>query len=160
MKVLNIHERTVAQPIGDVRKLFSSLATKNDLIWPAEKWPAMRFRDGLRVDSTGGHGPIRYTVEQYDPNGLVQFKFTAPKGFNGRHKFEITEMGVNMTHLRHTIEMETSGMGTIAWLFGIRWLHDALIEDAFDKVENHFIHPPKATPWGFWVRILRRVLGG
>ena len=54
--------------------------------------------------------------------------------------------------------MKTNGLGTIAWLLGIRWLHDALIEDAFDKIENQLCGTQKRTEWNWWVRTLRRVL--
>jgi len=37
----------------------------------------------------------------------------------------------------------------------IRWLHDALIEEAFDKVENYFTGNKKITPYNPWVKFLR-----
>jgi hypothetical protein len=40
----------------------------------------------------------------------------------------------------------------------IRWLHDAYIEDAFDKVENHFSEDKKSSEWTWWVKTLRKVM--
>ena len=100
--------------------------------------PKMKFKEGMKVGAKGGHGPIRYTIDKYIPGELIQFQFTQPKGFDGIHKFEMTELADNRVKLTHTIDMHTSGMGTISWAIGIRWLHDALLEDLFDKMENQF----------------------
>ncbi|MEM1323749.1 MAG: hypothetical protein AAGG75_26040 [Bacteroidota bacterium] len=42
--------------------------------------------------------------------------------------------------------MQAQGTGILAWLLAVRWLHDALIEDAFDKVENHFQQQKRRLP--------------
>lgn len=156
--VLNIHKRMVDQPASKILDLFSTLATSHDAVWPMEKWPAMRFKNGLVPSSIGGHGPIRYVVQQYDPMGMVQFQFLKPEGFKGMHKLEIIDLGHQQTQLVHTINMHTVGWGTLAWFFAIRSLHDALIEDAFDKVDNHFSPDKKRTNWSVWVRVLRWIL--
>ena len=54
--------------------------------------------------------------------------------------------------------MKTSIMGAIKWLLVVRWLHDALIEDAFDKIQNQLVQQQKKTEWSFWVKILRVVM--
>ncbi len=158
MKVLNIHERIIDQPISQVSTLFLSLATREDKIWPIEQWPPMKFKDGLKEGAAGGHGPIRYKVIRYDPSSSVTFQFQKPHGFNGIHTLAFNEMSDTSTLLRHTIDMQTSGQGTVLWIVGIRWLHDALIEDAFNKVENQFTQSPKKTRWNVWVRFLRVIL--
>ena len=53
------------QPINEVSKLFNTLATENDKIWPYKNWPAIHFQDGLHVGSRGGHGIVRYTIIEY-----------------------------------------------------------------------------------------------
>jgi len=141
-----------------VSNLFGTLATKEDQVWPYEKWPRMKFEDGLQKGAKGGHGPIRYSVDKYEPNELIQFKFSKPKGFNGIHRFEISGIENTKTELKHTIEMTTSGIGTLTWIIAIRWLHDALVEDAFDKVEKYFTREKKSTEWNLWVKILRIIL--
>ena len=157
MKVINIHKRILNQPKAKIADLLETLATKQDRIMPTDKWPAMKLDKGLQVGSKGGHGPIRYTVGQYTPGTSIQFEFTSPKGFNGHHRFEITELEPDKTELRHTIDMKTSGTGILKWALAVRWLHDALLEDAFDKVENHFSTEKKSTKWNAWVRILRKM---
>ncbi|GJM32215.1 MAG: hypothetical protein DHS20C18_12160 [Saprospiraceae bacterium] len=155
MKVTNIHTRTIPSPKEKVAELFGTLASKNDQIWPIDKWPRMKFKEGLKVGATGGHGPIRYSVEQYIPGAFIRFKFSQPKGFDGFHQFEIKDLDKHTTVIKHTIDMQTSGKGSLAWVLVIRWLHDALIEDAFDKIENHFTTEKKETQWNIWVKLLR-----
>lgn len=158
MKVLNIHKRSINQPKKIIVDHLKTLATEQDCIWPKENWPALRFKDGLKMGAEGGHGPIRYFVEAYNPDEIIQFRFTKPTGFNGIHKFEIKELTENKTEISHTIEMDTTGKGTLSWVFGIRSLHNALIEDAFDKFENMFTENKKSTEWNFWVKFLRKRL--
>lgn len=156
MKVLNIHKRIIHRPKNEVAELLRSLSTENDKIWPKEKWPAMKFKEGIKVGAKGGHGPIRYSVEKYNPNEIIQFRFSKPNGFNGIHKFEIKEMTKEKTEIKHTIDMNTVGKGTLTWVSGIRSLHNALIEDGFDKLENNFSENQKSTEWNFWVKFLRK----
>ena len=158
MKVLNIHQRILDVSKLKVEALLSTLSTENDLVWPMDLWPKMKFKNGIGIGATGGHGPIRYSVEQYDPKSLIQFRFSKPVGFLGIHKFEVIELSNAQTEIKHTIDMQTSVSGTLVWSFAIRSLHDALIEDAFDKIENNFAPYPKSTEWSLWVRILRKIL--
>jgi len=158
MKVLNIHTRVINQPKAVLDKLFKTLATKNDEIWPKETWPAMKFKDGLIQGARGGHGPIRYTIKQITPREKIVFEFTKPSGFNGIHKLEIASLDSEQTKIKHTIDVKTNFIASISWMLGIRWLHDALIEDAFDKIENQFSEEKKKTDWNLWVRILRKFL--
>lgn len=158
MKVINIHKRIIHQPKGKITELMETLSTEKDKVWPFEKWPKMKFKKGKYEGANGGHGPIRYTIKKYIPGKLIQFEFTNPKGFHGIHKFETIELLDNKTELIHTIDMITSGVGTLTWMIGVRYLHDALIEDLFDKIENEFDNHNKRTAWSFWVRFLRKLL--
>ncbi|MCK8479887.1 hypothetical protein [Psychroserpens algicola] len=156
MKVINIHQRLIHQPKTEIAKLFQTLATSEDKIWPKEKWPAMRLNDGLQIGSQGGHGRIRYTVVDFKPGFYVKFQFTKPIGFQGIHELTIKEESVTTTEIRHNIKMETKSVkATFLWVFIIRWLHDALIEDAFDKVEQHFSSSETTTSYNLWVACLR-----
>jgi hypothetical protein len=157
MKVTNIHTRLIDQAKGELVNLFSTLASDNDRMLATDKWPRMKLDKGLQVGSKGGHATITYFVKAYDPKQFIQFQFTL-KGFNGYHQFELQELGSKQTRLVHKIEMKTQGLATLKWLFAIRWLHDAYIEDAFDKVENQFSSVQKTTKWNLWVRFLRKVL--
>jgi hypothetical protein len=75
-----------------IAALFKTLASKNDKILATDKWPPMILDNGLQVGSKGGHGPIKYTVQEFKPDEFIQFAFTRPKGFNGFHKFEMTRL--------------------------------------------------------------------
>lgn len=158
LKVLNVHKRTLNQSSSKIAELLETLATENDMIIAKDKWPRMKLDNGLRVGSKGGHGPIRYSVQEYIVGKSIQFKFSVPKGFGGFHKFEIADLGNNKAEIQHTIDMRTSGIDTIKWLIAIRWLHDAYIEDAFDKLENHFSEEKKSSVWNLWVKFLRWLL--
>lgn len=158
MKVLNIHERTIAQSSDHIVPLLASLASKNDLVWPYEQWPRMRFKDGIKIGAIGGHGPIVYEIVSFDPHSAIVFKFHEPRGFVGTHCLELEARGEEATMLRHTIDMRLKGRARWIWLLAIRWLHDALIEDAFDKVENYFTSKKKRSKWNLWVRFLRTIL--
>ena len=158
MKVINIHKRIIHQPKENIAVLFATLATQNDEMLATDKWHPMKLDNGKKKGSKGGHSPIRYTVQEYIVGEFIQFKFSKPEGFNGIHKFEITELAKNRTELKHTIDTNTTGTGVLAWSVAIHWLHNAYIEDAFDKVENHFLNKKKKTEWSIWVKILRQVL--
>lgn len=158
MRVINIHKRILNQPKQRVSALLDTLSSKDDQLLATDKWSPMRLDKGLKEGSKGGHGPIKYTVHSYTPGECVQFTFTKPKGFYGMHRFEIIALESNQTEIKHTIEMHTKGIGTLTWLVAIRWLHDAYIEDAFDKVENTFLAERTQSEWSMWVKILRRVL--
>ena len=158
MKVLNIHKRVINQPKEKIAELLGTLASENDRMLAINKWPRMKLDKGLQVGSKGGHGPIRYTVQAYQQGELVEFKFSKPEGFNGIHKFDITALDAQRTEIKHTIDMITSIKATLIWSLAIRWLHDAYIEDAFDKVENQFLTVKNEYKWNIWVQFLRGVL--
>ena len=157
MKVINFHKRELNQPKSEVAELFKTLATDNDLMLATDKWSPMKLDRGLQVGSKGGHGPIKYFVTEYQPEESITFQFDLT-GFNGFHKFELKQLGADKTELSHIIDMTTTGSATMKWVFAIRWLHDAYIEDAFDKVENYFTIEKKKTKWIMWVKILRKIM--
>jgi hypothetical protein len=67
MVVVNVHERMLDASITEIGKLIDTLASAEDKLWPRDRWPAMKFDRPLSVGAVGGHGPIRYTVESYQP---------------------------------------------------------------------------------------------
>lgn len=155
MQVLNVHKRIINQPKITISELLDNLSSNKDIIWPSENWPAIRFKDGLKVGSKGGHGTIRYTIIDYIEGEHLKFRFTKPNGFYGTHEFNVIEIDSNKVEINHIIKMRTSGVSTFAWIFVIRWLHDALIEDAFDKAENLFSSKETTTKYSIWVKLLR-----
>lgn len=156
MKIVNIHKRVINQQKKELEKLFATLSTENDRMLAIDKWPPMKLDKGLQIGSTGGHGPIKYSVSDYQEGHSITFQF-AMTGFSGFHKFELQALGHDSTELSHVVDMTTSGMATVRWVFVIRWLHDAYVEDAFDTVENSFLSTPKVSRWSWWVTILRAV---
>lgn len=154
MLVRNIHTREYAADTETIWAQLQKLSAKDDPIWPFETWPRMVMRPGLAKGASGGHGPIRYTIEKITDGKEIKFRFTAPKGFNGFHLFRLEGDG-NTCTLIHEIIMKTSGSAAFTWPLAIRYLHDALIEDAFTKLERTLNLPQKAIKWSLWVRLLR-----
>lgn len=159
MNVINTHSRSINLSKAEIAILLETLSTNEDKVWPNDNWPPMRFKYGLKVGEKGGHGIIRYSVEEFIPGALIVFRFIKPKGFNGIHKFEIESINTNTTQVKHSIIMKTIGiMATLKWVLVIRWLHDALIENAFDTIENNHLEIKKHTKWSFWVSFWRFIL--
>ena len=135
MRVRNLHSRNFGQSPELVGRRLDSLSARGDGLWPHERWPRMVLDQPLGVGASGGHGPIRYTVEEYEPGRQVVFRFTRPKGFHGTHSFTLNVLE-DGCELRHAIEMSVSGPTLLTWHLVYRPLHDALLEDSLDKVES------------------------
>ena len=157
-RVLNIHERVLDIPAGSAGDLIDSLASANDRLWPADRWPAMQFNCSLGIGAVGGHGPIRYCVESYAPGHNIQFRFAEPQGFVGIHRFEIEPTGDGRTTLRHVIDMRAVGLAWLAWTVVIRPLHNALLEDALDRAEVFAGKQLPTRDWSLWVRFVRWIM--
>ncbi len=157
--IVNIHQRILRAPITQVGELIDGLSSPADSLWPKEHWPAMRFDRPLQVGAVGGHGPIRYVVESYQPGRSICFRFTAPRGFLGTHRFSVEKIAVDRMRLCHTIEMRVTGFARLSWPLVFRPLHDALLEDALTKAERYLSSAPvTGRKWSLWVRLLRWTL--
>jgi hypothetical protein len=154
MKVVNIHQRVLDGSVERVGRLIDGLASPNDPLWPIERWAAMQFDRSLGVGAAGGHGPIRYSVESYEPGRNIRFRFTEPRGFLGTHRFEVEPTVGGKALLRHVIEMRVSGRALLTWLI-IRPVHDALLEDALDRAEASLGRQMPPRQWSCWVRFVR-----
>lgn len=158
--VVNIHDREYLARAAEVSDVVATLSTENDRLWPSERWPRMKLDSGLAHGSRGGHGPIRYRVAKVDLDRRVIFDFTGPPGFDGWHAFSLVRTGATTTLLRHEIRMSIRGRARLTWPLFFRPLHDALIEDALDKVAGELgttTHLPHRD--GAWVSLLRRLAG-
>jgi hypothetical protein len=147
MRIENVHERSVpgAGPLID------TLSSRDDRLWPLERWPRMRLDRGLEVGSAGGHHPIGYVVSGYDPGRRASFRFTAPPGLHGEHRFEAVD-----GELRHVMEGRTTGRMRVLWPLFFRPLHDAAIEDSLDKAAASAAGRAfEPVPLGRRVRVLR-----
>ena len=158
MRVINIHSRTYPVIASELGSLLDSLSSRHDLLWPRKLWPAMKFDKPLSVPATGGHGPIRYYVDEYIPGKRVLFKFTGPTGFDGYHGFDVFQLEIDETELRQTLQMNTHGIAQLSWPLIFRPLHDALIEDALSLAELRLNLTPNVSKWSWWVRTLRWAL--
>jgi hypothetical protein len=155
----SIHERRLTASPEVVGELLDSLASENDRLWPHRRWPAMRLDKGLAPGSRGGHGPVRYEVARYEPGRLAAFAFTSDFGIAGEHRCEVIDGPAGTTLLRHTLEGRPTGWMRLGWPLAFRWLHDALIEDAFDRAEAQ-VKGERWTPASLpsHVRLLRWIL--
>ncbi|HUF18785.1 MAG TPA: SRPBCC family protein [Thermoanaerobaculia bacterium] len=158
MNIRNIHERILDAPLESVGALIDSLASEDDRLWPKDLWPAMRMNRPLAVGAQGGHGPIRYTVEAYAAAESVRFRFTAPRGFQGTHGLDLEVLPTGGVRLRHSLVMQAQGRARVTWPLLFRPLHDALIEDAFDRAERSLGLPSRERRWPVKVRVLRWIL--
>jgi hypothetical protein len=158
MKVFNTHESEIKAPGEQVGALIDSLASRRNALWPTHSWPKMAFDRPLGVGATGGHGPIKYFVEDYAPGQFIRFRFTSPKGFDGWHGYETVDSPGPAVVLRHTLEMTTHGLAALSWPIVFRPLHDALIEDSLAAAQASFGLSSKPQAWSPWVRFLRWVL--
>lgn len=163
MRIFNRHEIDIPASEAEVGKLIDTLASSNDLLWPHFRWPRMRFNKPLEVGARGGHGPIGYWVEEYEPGMRVLFRFDNTHGFSrgleGHHTI-FMECGERGTKLIHEIAGSIRGRALLLWPLAIRPLHDALVEDALARAARHFgdarPFPPELS---FWVRSLRFLAG-
>lgn len=158
MIVHNVHERRFRASVGGVGALLDSLASSSDRLWPRDAWPAMRCDRPLARGASGGHGPIRYVVEEYQPGRLIQFRFTRPKGFDGTHGFVVSADSSGSTVLRHELVMRTFGKDRLTWPVVFRPLHDALIEDALDNAASALGELSGTRHWTLQVRVLRGII--
>lgn len=157
MEVRNVHERFIPAPASQVGMLLDSLGDPSDRLWPADRWPPMRLDRPVAVGAIGGHGPIRYSIESYEPARMMRFRFLRPTGFDGTHGFFV-EPQAGGALLRHELAMQVSGRALLRWALVIRPLHDALIEDALDRASAVFGQQVPLRRWSLWVRILRALL--
>jgi hypothetical protein len=161
VKIFNRHEIEIAAAPEEIGELIDTLATANDLLWPRFRWPRMRLNKPLSIGARGGHGPIGYWIEEYEPGGRILFRFEntqwISRGLEGYHTL-FMERGEHATKLVHEIVGTIRGRALLLWPLAIRPLHDALIEDALALAAKHF-HPSHPFPpeLSLRVRILRRL---
>jgi hypothetical protein len=157
--IRTVHQRSLPVSAVEAGSLIDGLATRRDRLWPRDAWPSMHLDPGLQVGASGGHGPIRYEVEAYEPGRRVRFRFTAPRGLRGFHEFAVLPEGEGCT-LSHRLEARPGGLSMLSWPLVYAPLHDALIEDALDRAESALgTGAGRREPWSLRERMLRRLLG-
>ncbi|MBB5850681.1 SRPBCC family protein [Amycolatopsis umgeniensis] len=161
MRVWNRHSRIVAVSPERVGALIDTLSDDGDRLWPVGTWPPMRFDRTLGVGAVGGHGPVRYSVESYEPGKSVRFRFTAPRGFDGFHEFTLRARGTGETELEHLMVLRLRHPAWFTYPLLWRPMHDALLEDGLDRAERELTGTVR-TParWSPYVRLLRNLISG
>jgi hypothetical protein len=161
MRIVNVHERILPATVEQVGALLDGLGGPNDRLWPSDRWPGLplRFDRPLGVGASGGHGPIRYRVEEYEPGHRVVFRFSERMGIDGTHRLEVDD-SQGVTELRHVLEGRLKDAAAIRnWRLVIHPLHDAVLEDLLDRAElavtGQVLQPAR---WSRRVRLLRRLL--
>jgi hypothetical protein len=161
MRILNIHQRVLRSPPGEVGALLGTLASPDDQLWPGPpqgRWPRMSLDGPLAPGARGGHGPIRYRTVETVPARRVVFEFEQ-RGWSrelvGTHRFEVDAVPAGAV-LRHVIQADAKGWGSVRWRLVLGPLHDALMEDALDQAEGRLTgHLAKPSRWSFRARALR-----
>ena len=159
MRVVNVHQRLLAATPAQAGALVDQLASPQDRLWPQRAWPRLRLDRPLQAGARGGHGPIRYEVHEHVPGTRVQLRFTAPRGFDGWHAFEVLDATRCHCVLEHRIEMQLRGWARLSWPLVYGPLHDALMEDLLSAAQQLLGQAPRPTRWSRYVRLLRRLLG-
>ncbi len=160
MKIENVHERVLPAGGTDAGSLIDGLAGPGDRLWPHERWPAMRLQNGLRAGSEGGHGPVHYQVIEHQPGRLARFRFTAPPGLIGEHRYEL-QTDEEHTVLRHVLSGHAEGRMRWQWPLLFAPFHNALIEDSLDHAVAVVSESPyQPARWPAGVRALRWLLRG
>lgn len=155
--VRNTHERLINAPAARVGALLDRLSAADDPVWPAPAWPSMRLDRPLAAGAAGGHADIRYTVEEYEPGARVRFRFDPPRG--GWHEFSVEPLDDGRCLARHDMRIGTPGADLLLWPLMIRWLHDAVAEDALDNLQRGAGDPVgRPARWSPWVRLLHHLL--
>jgi hypothetical protein len=123
VKVLNVHERTLAAPPEQVAALFGDM----DSLWPTHVFPAPEpDKGGLRL------GPMLWEPSER-AEAARAYRIAAPADFPAEHWFEVHGDGSGGTILRHTIEGEAVGSFEEIWRDRVEPMHNAYIEALFDR---------------------------
>ena len=156
--VYNIHQRFIPVKYEAATPVLWSLATDKDSLWPHERWPRIRFEGPAVAGALGGHGPIRYRIHSREAHE-VRFVMTQPWLWEGEHFFRIEPLE-NGVLFKHVVAGRVTLKGWWLWHLAVRWLHDALLEDSFDKAEEVLTgRVSRPSQWSPWVKFLRWLAG-
>ena len=158
MDVVDLHQRELSCTVEEAGNLIDTLSSEKDALWPWRIWPPMRLNRPLGEGAAGGHGPIGYYVEKFEPGQAVRFHFTRPRGFDGHHGYDLIKEADGCLILHYSLRMKTRGSAVITWPLVYRPLHCALIEDSMAKTQAALGMTPDVKPWSLYVRFLRWVL--
>lgn len=132
----NVHERVLRAPAVAVGALLETLGSPDDDMWRSRIEPPMVLADGLRPGSRGGHGSIRYRVQEHEPGRRVVFAFEPPTPLVGTHTFDVRSLPDGSSAVRHTLTGHATGWMRLLWPLLVRTLHDCVVEDVLDHLER------------------------
>ncbi|MGV2916025.1 DUF2867 domain-containing protein [Streptomyces alfalfae] len=151
------HERLIEAPAEVVGALLDRLSAEDDPLFPTPAWQAMTFDRPLGVGATGGHGPVRYGVTEYEPGSRVRFAFTPPG--NGFHEMSVEPAGEGRCRVRHVLESAPRGGDRLLWPAVVRPLHGTVVEEVFDNIERAATGGcARPVRWSPRVRLCHRLL--
>ncbi|HZC13081.1 MAG TPA: hypothetical protein VE270_03585 [Thermoleophilaceae bacterium] len=158
MRVQSMHSRILDASPGRVATLLASLGTDRDELWPADRWPAcVEFDRTPAAGARGGHGLIRYVIEEYDPERRIVFRFEPGQGLDGIHRFDVESLADERTRLVHTLDARLDGAIRLVSPALLR-MHDRTIEDVLDRAEQATAgRAPDRTRLPVWMRALNVV---
>jgi hypothetical protein len=143
-------------PLG---KILDTLGSADDRLWAKDIWVGepVEFDRPLGIGASGGHGSIRYSVEQYEPGRRILFRFTPGTGLSGVHGFQLQPLNADRTRLCHFLDAEASMWMRPFLPILIPW-HDAIVETAFDRAELEATGSlRRRTHIPAWLRLLNAI---
>lgn len=152
MRVKRRHWRDLDATPEEVAQLIAGLGSDHDQLWPSEHWPGtvIAFDRPLAVGARGGHGLIRYSVEQYEPTRRVTFRFDPGEGLDGTHGLAIEPLAGGRTRLVHSLDTRLEGAVRLAKPM-LERMHDTLVRQLLDRAElataGRVVHPVRMPLW-------------
>lgn len=154
----NVHEREMAASAQDVGSLLADLGRPGDRIWPGAVWMPMVLDRPLAVGASGGHGPIRYRVTEFEPGWRVRCVFDPACGLDGYHELSVETVSAARCRVRHVLRCRASGRMRPLVPLLVEPVHDALVEDLFDSLERAATGSvPSPAKWPWRVRLAARL---
>lgn len=154
MHMRSVHSREIEATPASLGRLLDGLGGEDDRLWPSDRWPtmAMVLDRPVGVGAAGGHGSIRYAVEEHVRGERVVFRFAPGVGLVGTHRFDVERVGSGRSQLTHTLDARVQAkLVPVARL--VRRYHDAMMEDLLDRAERETtgrLAPPSRRP--VWLR--------
>lgn len=94
----------------------------------------MRVRNIYFRELPGGHDSSGYELEEYDRGRMIVFRFASGLGVV-MPRFDGAPGTPGGAVLTQALGAQTEGRMTASWAASIRRLHDAMTENALDRVE-------------------------
>lgn len=156
--VRNVHSRVTDGTVADAAALIEALGTRDDRLWPRDRWPRIRLDQGTAEGSRGGNAGLRYRVLQVEPGRRVRFVFESGShpAVTGWHELRVDPIGDDGLQWTHELVLEHPSLQVRT---GLIPLHDALLEDLFDQIEYELgQHPLERPEFSASIRTLRALM--